>query len=504
MSVRCAVRAFVVSALALATVPALVPGVAHATTTAVDCGANPAALQSVITAATAGDTLNVTGHCIGNLTIDKNLTLQGDGSTVLDGNGTGRSLDIPGSPTVDLSDLTVTGGNNADGGGISIRSPSGGPAHVTLTRVTVSGNTASGGLADGGGIHNASGALTMLDSTVMGNTATARIAEGGGIFNGGTLTLVDSTVSGNTATGDINARGGGIASPQSGGQPDITLINSTISGNSAMGTGTVGSGRGGGIWAEIGTLSMRSSTVGGNSATGAVASAGGIWAPGIYVYATATIISGNTGSQAGFSGPDCFADLASGRYNLVGDTTGCTGLDATDIQNVNAMLDTLKNNGGLTQTMSLLPGSPALDAIPLIGGVCLVGQPTDQRGVARPQGPRCDVGAVEVRQGSTTATTTTVGSSDTSATLGQAVTFIATVCTTLPATPTGTVTFRDGGSGPILASALSLVSGGGTHCAQSIFTTSSLAAGRHKIVAIYSGDGVNTKSRGSVIQRVKA
>jgi hypothetical protein len=111
---------------------------------------------------------------------------------------------------------------------------------------------------------------------------------------------------------------------------------------------------------------------------------------------------------------------------------------------------------------------------------------------------------VEVRQGLTTATTTTVGSSDTSSTFGQGVTFTATVCATPPATPTGTVKFRDGGSGPVLASGLSLGAGGGPDCAQATFTTSTLAPGRHKIVGIYSGDAVNTKSRGSVIQRVKA
>src|SRR5204863_2117207 len=141
-------------------------------------------------------------------------------------------------------------------------------------------------------------------------------------------------------------------------------------------------------------------------------------------------------------------------------------------------LDTLKDNGGPTQTVGLLPGSPAIGAIPLTaGGACLVGLNTDQRGVARPQGKRCDIGAVEKGR-----TTTTVGSSGTPSTAGQPVTFTATVCanpSSLPATPTGTVKFRDGGGGPVLASGVSLAPGGGTHCAQATLTTSTLAGGRH-------------------------
>src|SRR5213076_652051 len=129
--------------------------------------------------------------------------------------------------------------------------------------------------------------------------------------------------------------------------------------------------------------------------------------------------------------------------------------------------------GGPTKTMGLLPGSPAIGAIPLSAGACSVGLNTDQRGVARPQGNGCDIGALEKGR-----TVTTVGSSDSSSTSGQTVTFTATVCpnpSTLPATPTGTVTFRDGGTGPVLASGVSLAPGGGTHCARAQLTTSSLA-----------------------------
>ena len=54
------------------------------------------------------------------------------------------------------------------------------------------------------------------------------------------------------------------------------------------------------------------------------------------------------------------------------------------------MLGPLSDNGGPTQTMALLPGSPALDAGTL---TCY---PADQRGVTRPQGAACEIGAYEV------------------------------------------------------------------------------------------------------------
>src|SRR5258708_19006254 len=79
-------------------------------------------------------------------------------------------------------------------------------------------------------------------------------------------------------------------------------------------------------------------------------------------------------------------------------------------------------------------------------------------------------------------TTTTVTSSQNPSTLGQPVTFTATVSAVAPGsgTPTGTVTFLDGGS-PIGTGTLS----GGV----ATFTTSALAQGNHTITTSYGGDG---------------
>lgn len=176
---------------------------------------------------------------------------------------------------------------------------------------------------------------------------------GGGIDNtgGALLTLSRSTVSGNSAR-----LGGGIASVNR-----LTLSNSTISGNSSEGSG-------GGIYADLRVI-LSSSTV-----TANVGGGGGISANFNRGALTLhnSIVSGN-------SLPDVQADEPLIVNSLVG---------------VAALLGPLADNGGPTWTHALLPGSPAIDT-----GLCTDADgglvTTDQRGVSRPQGNACDIGAFE-------------------------------------------------------------------------------------------------------------
>ncbi len=80
-------------------------------------------------------------------------------------------------------------------------------------------------------------------------------------------------------------------------------------------------------------------------------------------------------------------------YNLSNDSS-CHFTASTSLQNTDPKLDPagLQNNGGPTKTIALQPDSPAVDKIP-VGSHC---PPTDQRGVPRPQGPKCDIGAFEM------------------------------------------------------------------------------------------------------------
>jgi len=96
--------------------------------------------------------------------------------------------------------------------------------------------------------------------------------------------------------------------------------------------------------------------------------------------------------------------LTSGGHNIGTDGT-CNLTDPTDLPSTDPMLGPLQDNGGPTATHALLPGSPAIDAIPAAD--CTWdddGDPetpevplrSDQRGAWRPQGGGCDIGAVEV------------------------------------------------------------------------------------------------------------
>jgi len=242
-------------------------------------------LQNAVDAAKAGDTLEVKGNCVGNTSVNKNITLKGvtnktfPGTPTLDGGAIGTVLHITnGTTTVNglkvtngVADVTSVEGNGCCvGGGIAVTGDTAGATLVnslvtgnlsgvfgggidvddgtlTLENSTVSGNTAS----SSGGIDSDFGTITLIDSAVSGNVATgggtctsASLSCAGGIWNfGGTLTLIDSTISGNSA----DDRGGGIVNQLSG-----ALL--TLSGTSTISSNTAGE-FGGGIWIRSGTVS---------------------------------------------------------------------------------------------------------------------------------------------------------------------------------------------------------------------------------------------------------
>jgi hypothetical protein len=97
-----------------------------------------------------------------------------------------------------------------------------------------------------------------------------------------------------------------------------------------------------------------------------------------------TVIAANDGSNC-YNGKT-WTSLG---YNLDSGSS-CNFILPGDLQNINPKLGPLANNGGPTQTMALYVGSPAIDAGSDSG--CPA---TDQRGVPRPQGRHCDIGAYE-------------------------------------------------------------------------------------------------------------
>jgi hypothetical protein len=159
------------------------------------------------------------------------------------------------------------------------------------------------------------------------------------------------------STGGASVQGGGLRS----GANSLLLTNTTVARNLIGGVGNVTSFRGGGLDIEGGTTTLK-----------------------------ATILALNTAPASG--GPNCFGSVASQGNNVLGTTAGCTFANKpNDKLNRNPKLGALANNGGPTLTLALLTGSPALNVI--APAVCAV--TTDQRGVHRPQGPKCDVGSYE-------------------------------------------------------------------------------------------------------------
>ncbi|MFN8160326.1 MAG: CSLREA domain-containing protein [Solirubrobacterales bacterium] len=263
---------------------------------------------------------------------------------------------------------------------------------ATLDRVTVTGNEASN---VGAGISNYSGRLTITRSTIAGNTAGY---GGGGIYAGGAVTpgavvVRETTVSGNTALANsTNAGGGGISVGDFGGGT-TRLFNTTVSGNSTRGVG-------GGISVYAGQTTAHGSTIVFNTAdSDADGTGGGGGISGFVAFAN-SIVAANKDLNPGVKSPDCSGASSAG-HSLVGDTNGC-GTGPSDVTGKAPLLGPLAANGGPTKTHLPKAASPAVNrGSPLKPGKDVLGTGActarDQRGIRRPQGSRCDIGAVERR-----------------------------------------------------------------------------------------------------------
>jgi Ca2+-binding RTX toxin-like protein len=230
-------------------------------------------------------------------------------------------------------------------------------------------------------------------AVLRGLTLTGGVShvQGGAIYNLGSLVVASSTLTGNSSA----FFGGAIANEQS-----LSLANVTISGNETGGSG-------GGIHQQVNTAftGIASATIVDNSADlngplGGDDSGGGIAITNGTAELRETIVAGNTDlSNGSVFAPDCWEFTISGGqtvslgHNLVGNDANC-GLTAQtgDQLDVDPLLAPLADNGGINGfTHKLLVNSPALNAAS--GPPCL--QTVDQRGVARPQGTGCDIGAFE-------------------------------------------------------------------------------------------------------------
>jgi predicted outer membrane repeat protein len=395
-------------------------GITNATFPRVGGGINN---QGILTLTNCTVTGNVTGHRAGEQMVGEGGGIASDGVLTIDnctlrGNSSDFSGGLFGDGTVTVRNSTLES-NTAFGIGGGFGGAIGnGLGTMTVQNCTFRSNLAAfniGGNGFGGAIDN-SGTLTVANCWFESNSANA--SGGGAINNEGTATVTDCTFASNVSGGD----GGAIANDfhgmltatgcafvnnqaQYGGAISdrdnniVSTFNCTFCGNSAD--------YGGAIEILQGTVALIDTTVSGNSA---LQSGGGLYTffSGQTVFILRnTIVAGNTAP----SSPDLFGPVNSiSSYNLVGNGTGLTGISnglehnqvGTSASPINALLTPLGWYGGPTQTMALLPGSPAhLTGDPAFAGGY------DQRGqLAAYPGP-IDIGSFQVQANPFVVTTLT-------------------------------------------------------------------------------------------------
>jgi len=299
----------------------------------------------------------------GLLNSDSEITLTDSTVTGNTATAFGGGMSNVSSSIVTLYSSSVTNNHAANGGGLQ-----NGSASVTLNSSMVSGNSVT---VHGGGLYNGTGTVTLNNSTISTNTADDR---GGGLFNTtGSVVVSRSTLSANFA----GNYGGGMANLDA--STSITMSNCTLSGNSA---GTSG----GGIHNISAGVALTNCTLSGNSAP---TTGGGILNTGLLTLSNSIVANTPAGS-------DCFNSGTITHAGVNWSEDGTCFIQTTPMGDPG--LDALADNGGVTFTHALQQGSAAIDAAD--NAICAAAPVSniDQRGEARPNGGRCDIGAFELKQ----------------------------------------------------------------------------------------------------------
>jgi CSLREA domain-containing protein len=332
------------------------------------------------------------------------------GNNVASG-GAGAGILNSSSGTLTVTSCTFTS-NSATSGGSGAGIANSGNASVSSS--TFANNTVA---SNGAGIHNSStGTLTITSCTFTNGNA---VSDGGAFDNDGTVTVSSSTFSNNTC----GSEGGAI--DNHGSAPKI--INSTFVNNTA-------SSRGGAINGG-GAVTLINCTLTGNRVTSSSGQGGGLLATAPAQLFN-TIVAGNfRGAAPGTTANDIGGTVDAGSaFNLIGTGGGgglANGSGGNQVGVSNPGLGGLASNGGPTQTVALLPGSPAIDRG---SNAYVTAGETDQRGLTRVVNGTVDIGAFEVQAGAA-ATSFTVTGFPSTATAGVAGTFA--------------VTARDAGGNPV-------------------------------------------------------
>jgi predicted outer membrane repeat protein len=321
-----------------------------------------------------------------------NLTIIGNDALA---NGGGMFNGANSNPA--LTGVTFTGNHANNGGGVYTEDSS-----PTLTAVTFNGNSANNGggmsatissaptlanvvftnnsvVTNGGGMVISSYSVPLLtDVSFTANNA----AVGGGLYIGVASNPALSRVTINQNTADYGA-GIYLSGNMGTDFAYYTAENMTVSDNNAVFDG-------GGMYAYYGNASLTNVTFSNNSA---LRNGGGIYNDNSSAsYFRNILIANNVGGDCmntGGSGSSVDNSLFEDVANACGAVNGVNG----NILGLDPNLGPLADNGGSTLTISLLPGSPAINS-----GMNNGCPATDQRGMIRPLGGICDIGAYETVQ----------------------------------------------------------------------------------------------------------
>lgn len=296
-------------------------------------------------------------------------------------------------------------------------SAAGGPGAADVSPIDGGPQGGNGGVAYGGAVCNTS-TLAIWNSTFLQNACNGGVGGGGSHYaetgnagqggqgavgyGGAVCSIAGSTIIINSTFASNSAAGGSGG----GGGPGI-FVGSFIDNPNGANGGNGGNGIGGGISGVGGTVSMTNVTCANDVAFGGLEGVGGSASP--YPYGSASGANGIPGIGQGqtiansggtflvknsilycaSNGTNGFGSILDAGNNINSDQT-LLFTNASSFNNVNPLLGSLGNYGGLTQTVPLLPGSPAINAAD-----ALAFPPTDQRGYPRPSGSAPDIGAFE-------------------------------------------------------------------------------------------------------------